>query len=63
MYRNTFVYQTTGACLAMDFDDLGYGSVGAPLGGVKLRLKDWPEGGYSFTDKVFQDFFKTLSHT
>lgn len=45
--------ETTGAALAMDFHDLSYGCVGAPLGGVKLRLKDWPEGGYSIRDKPF----------
>jgi len=43
--------ETTGAVLSMDFEDLSYGNVGVPLGGVKLRLKDWPEGGYSYTDK------------
>ncbi|KAI2808186.1 Long-chain-fatty-acid--CoA ligase 4 [Blomia tropicalis] len=42
--------ETTGAVMAMDFDDLEYGGVGAPLGGVKLRLKDWHEGNYSCKD-------------
>ena len=43
--------ETTGAALSMDFEDLTYGCVGVPLGGVKMRLKDWHEGGYSFRDK------------
>ena len=45
--------ETTGAALAMDFDDLEYGRVGAPLLGIKLRFKDWPEGGYSHKDKPY----------
>lgn len=43
--------ETTGAAICMDFDDLSYGCVGAPLNDVKLRLKDWPEGGYHAKDK------------
>lgn len=43
--------ETTGAALCMSLDDLDYGNVGAPLGQVLLRLKDWPEGGYSKQDK------------
>lgn len=43
--------ETTGAVLCMDFDDLEYGRVGAPLGNVKFRLRNWPEGNYFFTDK------------
>lgn len=35
----------------MDFHDLTYGRVGAPLNGVRLRLADWHEGGYSILDK------------
>lgn len=43
--------ETMGACLCMDFDDLSYGCVGIPLEGVRVRLRDWPEGGYFHTDK------------
>nr|XP_046917028.1 LOW QUALITY PROTEIN: long chain acyl-CoA synthetase 9, chloroplastic-like [Dermatophagoides farinae] len=43
--------ETTGAVLCMDFDDLEYGRVGAPLGHVYFRLRDWPDGGYSVKDK------------
>lgn len=43
--------ETTGAVLCMDFDILDYGNVGAPLGEVKFRLRDWTEGGYSVLDK------------
>ena len=35
----------------MDFYDLAYGRVGAPLNGVRVRLCDWSEGGYSINDK------------
>ncbi len=35
----------------MDFDDLSYGRVGAPLQGVKVKLIDWDEGGYHPSDK------------
>lgn len=37
----------------MDFHDLEYGCVGAPLDGVKMRLKNWPEGGYSIRDTPY----------
>ncbi|KAH9398806.1 Long-chain-fatty-acid--CoA ligase 4 [Tyrophagus putrescentiae] len=43
--------ETTGGCCCMDFNDLTYGRVGAPLNGVRVRLADWHEGGYSILDK------------
>ncbi|XP_054158441.1 long-chain-fatty-acid--CoA ligase 4-like [Oppia nitens] len=43
--------ETCGAVLCMDFDDLSYGRVGGPLNGVRIKLKDWAEGGYSVADK------------
>ena len=43
--------ETCAASTVMDCFDLSYGRVGAPLHGVKLRLKDWREGGYFATDK------------
>lgn len=30
---------------------MSIGRIGAPLNGVKVRLVDWPEGGYYVTDK------------
>lgn len=35
----------------MDFYDLSFGRCGAPLHGLKLRLVDWEEGGYTALDK------------
>jgi long-chain acyl-CoA synthetase len=43
--------ETAAAATIMDKYDLSYGRVGAPLYGVKLRLKDWREGGYFATDR------------
>lgn len=43
--------ETTGGVICMDFDDLTFGRVGAPLNGVRIRMVDWPEGGYSVNDK------------
>lgn len=43
--------ETTGGVVCMDFDDLTFGRVGAPLNGVRVRMVDWPEGGYSVNDK------------
>ena len=37
----------------MDFDDLSYGCVGAPLQGVKVKLIDWDEVSHYFL-KHFQ---------
>ena len=37
----------------MDFDDLTFGRIGAPLHGVKIKLVDWEEGGYKATDKPY----------
>ena len=38
------------ACI-MDNDDNSVGSSGTPLQGVRIKLVNWPEGGYSVTDK------------
>ena len=35
----------------MDFNDLSFGRVGAPLNGVKIKLIDWEEGGYTNRDR------------
>lgn len=43
--------ETCGASVVMDFGILDYGFVGAPIGKVYFRLRDWPEGGYSVKDK------------
>ncbi|RWS25857.1 long chain fatty acid CoA ligase-like protein [Leptotrombidium deliense] len=43
--------ETCAASCAMDMDELDIGRVGPPLMGVKLRLKDWPEGNYHAFDK------------
>jgi long-chain acyl-CoA synthetase len=43
--------ETCGAVLCMDFNDLSFGRVGAPLNGVKIKLINWEEGGYSVDDK------------
>lgn len=37
----------------MDLEDLSIGWTGAPLFGIKLRLVDWIEGGYTHADKPF----------
>lgn len=37
--------------LCQDFNDLSFGRVGAPLNGVRIKLKDWAEGGYSTADR------------
>ncbi|XP_054159257.1 long-chain-fatty-acid--CoA ligase 4-like [Oppia nitens] len=43
--------ETMGAVLCMDFNDLSFGRVGAPLQGIKVKLIDWDEGGYHRSDK------------
>ena len=43
--------ETMGGVMCMDFHDLSFGRVGAPLNGVRVRLIDWPEAGYSINDK------------
>ena len=43
--------ETMAGALTMDLDDLTYGRVGSPLYGVKIKLEDWPEGGYRPSDK------------
>ncbi|KAI1294245.1 Long-chain-fatty-acid--CoA ligase 3 [Halotydeus destructor] len=43
--------ETCGMGTAMDAQDLATGRCGAPYFGTKLRLVDWPEGGYRATDK------------
>lgn len=43
--------ETCGAVLGTDLDDNSIGRCGAPLIGQKIRLIDWPEGGYRVTDK------------
>lgn len=43
--------ETCGAVLCTDLDDNSIGRVGGPMSGQKVRLIDWPEGGYSATDK------------
>ena len=43
--------ELSGAVLAMDDDDLSYGRCGAPLANIKIRLEDWPEGGYTALDQ------------
>lgn len=35
----------------MDLEDLVIGFTGAPLYGIKARLVDWAEGGYTATDR------------
>ncbi len=42
--------ETTGGISLSDIDDLGTGTVGHPLPGVKVCLEDWEEGGYTTTD-------------
>ncbi|OTF70550.1 hypothetical protein BLA29_008433 [Euroglyphus maynei] len=45
--------ETCGGASLMGMHDLSIGNVGAPLKGVKVRLIDWPEGGYSVNDKPY----------
>ncbi|XP_054158100.1 long-chain-fatty-acid--CoA ligase 4-like [Oppia nitens] len=45
--------ETSAASIIMDFDDMSYGKVGAPLFGIKTKMIDWPEGGYRVTDKPY----------
>ena len=35
----------------MTIDDLSIGNCGVPFEGVKAKLVDWPEGGYTSKDK------------
>ena len=37
----------------MDTEDFEIGWTGAPLFGIKARLVDWTEGGYTTSDKPF----------
>lgn len=37
----------------MDLEDLEVGWTGAPLFGVKARIVDWPEGGYTHQDRPY----------
>lgn len=37
----------------MFMKDLSIGRIGVPLDGVKVRLVDWPEAGYSVHDKPY----------
>ncbi|XP_054156382.1 long-chain-fatty-acid--CoA ligase 4-like [Oppia nitens] len=43
--------ETFGTVIAQDFDDLSSGSVGSIYTGVKVKLVNWPEGGYTVHDK------------
>ncbi|KAI7696028.1 Long-chain-fatty-acid--CoA ligase 4 [Sarcoptes scabiei] len=45
--------ETCGASTMMEIDDLSISNIGSPLHGVKIRLVDWPEGGYSVHDKPY----------
>ncbi|KAH7638396.1 long-chain-fatty-acid-coa ligase-like protein 2 [Dermatophagoides farinae] len=45
--------ETCGAASLMSLHDLSIGNVGTPLKGVKIRLIDWTEGGYSVHDKPY----------
>ncbi|XP_054161476.1 long-chain-fatty-acid--CoA ligase 4-like [Oppia nitens] len=46
--------ESTASVTSQDFDDnLGTGHIGSPLFGLKVRLIDWPEGGYRPTDKPY----------
>ncbi len=45
--------ETCGANMVMDLEDLSIGWTGAPLFGIKIRLVDWPEGGYTHADKPY----------
>lgn len=43
--------ETTGGIVGMMRQDIDTGKVGYPLDGVRVRLKSWPEGGYTVEDK------------
>lgn len=43
--------ETSGGVFSMDFHDLTFGRVGAPLNNVRVRMVNWPDGGYSIRDK------------
>ena len=45
--------ETCGANMVMDLEDLSIGWTGAPLFGIKIRLVDWPEVGYTHADKPY----------
>ncbi len=42
--------ETAGGISLADADDLSVGRVGHPLQGVRVRLEDWEEGGYTVDD-------------
>ena len=43
--------ETTGGITCSDLDDISIGRVGAPFYGLRIRLLDWPEGGYTVHDR------------
>lgn len=43
--------ETAAGATIMSLDDPGSGTVGAPLNGCYIRLKDWEEGNYHVTDQ------------
>ncbi len=45
--------EVAAAGTLMDLTELSSGRVGAPLGGVRLKLVDWLEGNYRVTDKPY----------
>jgi len=43
--------ETCGGCMVTDDYNRHFGTVGAPLCGVRAKLVDWEEGGYTVHDK------------
>ena len=43
--------ETNGGISLSTAQDLSIGRVGQPLPGVRLKLRDWPEGGYMVLDQ------------
>ncbi|KAF7491638.1 Long-chain-fatty-acid--CoA ligase 4 [Sarcoptes scabiei] len=46
--------ETCGGVYMCNVNDLGFGVCGTPMAGVHSQLIDWPEGGYTTSDKPNQ---------
>lgn len=47
--------ETCGATTICNPQDKSYGRVGGPIPSMEIKLKDWEEGGYRFSDKDNKD--------
>lgn len=45
--------ETIASASCTDINELSVDRIGAPFSGIKIKLIDWPEGGYRPTDKPY----------